>query len=242
MTGGTTALVAFWWVTEPIPIPATSMIPLAVFPIAGVLTLEEVAKSYGHKLILLMLGGFMLSAAMEKSGAHRRIALGMVNLFGSSNGRMLVFGFMAASAFLSMWISNAATALMLLPIALAVVNQTDNYRLQVALLLGVAYAASVGGMGTPIGTPPNLVFIQNYEELTGTEIGFLTWMGWALPVVFLMLPIVGFCLTRGLKSIRPIELPKVGQWRTEEKLTLACFACTARVKDSARVSEELAVI
>ena len=103
-TAGVTILMAMWWIFEPIPIPATSLIPLAIFPLTGVLGEADIAAAYGHKLVLLMLGGFMLSAAMEKSGAHRRIALGMVNLFGGSNGKALVFGFMAASAFLSMWI------------------------------------------------------------------------------------------------------------------------------------------
>ena len=226
-TGAVTTWVAFWWITEPIPIPATSLIPLAVFPLVGVLTTAEVGQAYGSKLVLLMLGGFMLSAGLEKSGAHRRIALGMVNLFGGSSGRRLVFGFMAASAFLSMWISNAATSLMLLPIALAVVDQTQNRKLQVALLLGIAYAASVGGIGTPIGTPPNLMFIDNYKIATGKEVHFVQWMSWALPIVLIMLPIVGVWLTRGLSKIEPIQLPSVGKWRTEEMLALSVFALTA---------------
>lgn len=227
-TASVTSLVAFWWITEPIPIPATSMIPLAIFPMVGVLTTNQVANAYGHWLILLMLGGFMLSAALERSGAHRRIALWMVNIFGGSSGRRLVFGFMAASAFLSMWISNAATSLMLLPIAMAVVSQTKNRNLQVALLLGIAYAASVGGIGTPIGTPPNLVFMDNYEKLNvGKEIPFLQWMSWALPITLVMLPIVGFWLTRKVGQIEPISLPEVGKWRKEEVLALLIFSATA---------------
>jgi sodium-dependent dicarboxylate transporter 2/3/5 len=126
ITAAITSWVAAWWITEPIPIPATSLIPLALFPLFGILSPDDVARAYGNKLVLLMLGGFMLSAAMERSGAHRRIALGMVNLFGRDSGRGLVFGFMLASAVLSMWISNAATTLMLLPIAMAVVAQTSN--------------------------------------------------------------------------------------------------------------------
>ena len=226
-TAGVTLLVAIWWIFEPIPIPATSLIPLAVFPLTGVLVESEVASAYGHKLVLLMFGGFMLSAAMEKSGAHRRIALGMVNLFGGSNGKAVVFGFMAASAFLSMWISNAATTLMLLPIAMAVVNQTENRRLQVSLLLGIAYAASVGGVGTPIGTPPNIVFMNAFEEHVGNELSFMDWMGFGIPVVLLMLPVVGFWLTRGLSKVDPIQLPGAGQWRREEVLTLIVFGLTA---------------
>lgn len=226
-TAGVTLWVAAWWITEPISIPATSLIPLAILPLVGVLTPAEVGGAFGNQLVLLMMGGFMLSAAMERSGAHRRIALGMVNLFGGTSGRRLVFGFMAASALLSMWISNAATTLMLLPIALAVVAQTKDSRLQVSLLLGIAYAASVGGIATPIGTPPNLVFMGVYKDSIGDEIGFMDWMKWALPVVLIMLPIVGFWLTRGLGKIESIELPEVGAWRPEESRTLIVFAVTA---------------
>ena len=226
-TAAVTTLIAVWWIFEPISIPATSLIPLAVFPLAGVLSESDVAAAYGHKLVLLMLGGFMLSAAMEKSGAHRRIALGMVNLSGGSNGKALVFGFMAASAFLSMWISNAATTLMLLPIAMAIVTQTENRRLQIALLIGIAYAASVGGVGTPIGTPPNIVFISVLAEHSGNEMTFLDWMGYGIPIVLVMLPIVGIWLTRGLSKVGAIELPEVGQWRREELLTLLVFGITA---------------
>ncbi len=227
-TVGTTTWVAFWWITEPIPIPASSLIPLAVFPLVGVLDPKQgVAQAFGDPLILLMLGGFMLSAGVERSGAHRRIALNMVNLFGSKNPRTLVFGFMAASAVLSMWISNSATCLMLLPIVMAVVQQTTCRRLQVALLLGVAYAASVGGIGTPIGTPPNLIFINVYKETTGLEPTFVQWMQWSLPIVILMLPVVGIWLTRGLAKIEPIKLPEVGAWRIEEIRTLTVFAVTA---------------
>lgn len=226
-TAGITLLVASWWITEPISIPATSLIPLALFPMVGVLTPEQVAGAYGNKLVLLMLGGFMLSAGMERSGAHKRIALGMVNLFGGGSARSLVFGFMAASAFLSMWISNAATTLMLLPIAMAVVAQAENKRLHVSLLLGIAYAASVGGVGTPIGTPPNVVFMGIYYDHVGEEVGFMQWMSWTLPVVLIMFPIVGFWLTRGMGKIEVIQLPQVGQWRTEEVRTLIVFAFTA---------------
>jgi sodium-dependent dicarboxylate transporter 2/3/5 len=226
-TAAITVWVAAWWITEPISIPATSMIPLALFPLFGILSPDDIALAYGNKLVLLMLGGFMLSAAMEKSGVHKRIALGMVNLFGNGSGRRLVFGFMTASAVLSMWISNAATTLMLLPIAMAVVSQTTNRKLQVALLLSIAYGASVGGVVTPIGTPSNLVFMGIYKEATGMDIGFLDWMQMAAPVVFIMLPIVGFWLTRDIGSIEPIGLPSVGTWRKEESRTLLVFGMTA---------------
>ncbi|MEM7315889.1 MAG: SLC13 family permease, partial [Planctomycetota bacterium] len=226
-TAAVTAICAIWWVFEPIPIAATSLIPLAVLPLVGVLPASQVSAAYGNKLILLMLGGFILSTAMERSGAHRRIALGMVSLFGGSNGRRLVFGFMTASAVLSMWISNAGTTIMLLPIAMAVLGQTDNRRLESSLLLGIAYAASVGGIGTPIGTPPNLVFMQEYARTTGVEPAFTDWMMWTIPIVVIMIPIMGFWLTRGLSNVGTIELPDPGKWRAEEVRTLLVFAITA---------------
>ncbi len=221
-------LCIVWWVFEPVPIPVTSLLPLAVLPLTGVLTPQETGQAYGSPLILLLLGGFILSKAMEHTGAHRRVALGMVGLFGASSGRRLVMGFMAAAAVLSMWISNTATTLMLLPVALAVLDAVDEKsRLAAPLLLGIAYAASVGGMGTPIGTPPNLIFMQVYEDTTGEAIGFTRWMSWALPVVFVMVPAMALVLTRNLRGALHVTLPEVGAWRTEERRVMVIFLLTA---------------
>ncbi len=217
-----------WWVFEPVPIPVTSLLPIALLPLLGVLTPAEVGQAYGSPLILLLLGGFLLSKAMEHSGAHRRIAIGMVRLVGADSGPRLVLGFMIAAATLSMWISNTATTLMLLPVALAVLEATDRRReLAVPLLLGVAYAASVGGIGTPIGTPPNLIFMQVYEQTTGAAINFTQWMGWAVPVVAVMIPLMALLLTRGLRGPIVVELPDTGRWRSEEKRVLLVFGLTA---------------
>ena len=226
-TAAITIICAVWWIFEPIPIPATSLIPLATLPIIGVLTPAQVGEAYGSPLVLLLMGGFILSTAMEKSGAHRRVALGMVNLFGGNSSRRLVFGFMAASAVLSMWISNTATTLMLLPVALAVIERSDDDNLAIPLLLGIAYAASVGGIGTPIGTPPNLVFREIYWENTGIEIGFLTWMSWGVPVVLIFVPIIALWLTRRLNHQGHVDMPKVGAWQTEERRVFLVFAFTA---------------
>jgi sodium-dependent dicarboxylate transporter 2/3/5 len=226
-TGFVATLCAVWWIFEPVPIPVTSLIPIALLPFLGVLTPAQVGAAYGSPLVLLLMGGFILSTAMEKSGAHRRVALNMVNLFGGGSSRRLVFGFMAASAVLSMWISNTATTLMLLPVALAVVERSKDDKLAVPLLLGIAYAASVGGIGTPIGTPPNLFFREIYEQYTGIEIGFLTWMSWGIPVVILFVPIIGFWLTRKLNYIGAIEMPKVQSWSVEEKRVFIVFSLTA---------------
>lgn len=224
-----TVLCAIWWVFEVIPLAATALLPFAVFPLTGVLTHREVAGAYGHTLVLLMLAGSIISTAMEKSGAHYRVALGMVRLVGGKGDRRLVLGFLLASALLSMWISNTATVVMLLPVALAVLDGVENRStLAVPLLLAVAYGAAVGGSGTPVGTPPNLIMIDNYREVTGHEISFLEWMKIGLPAVALMLPIVWFRLTRGLaKESKAYELPRLGAWRSEEKRVLSVFALTA---------------
>ncbi|MFT5139679.1 MAG: sodium-dependent dicarboxylate transporter 2/3/5 [Rhodothermales bacterium] len=226
ITAAVTLLCALWWVFEPIPIPFTSLLPLALFPLFGILTPAQVGQSYGSPLILLLLGGFMISKAMSESGAHRRIALYMVNLFGGGGARSLVLGFMTASALLSMWISNTATTLMLLPVALAVLENTQR-RLAVPLLLGIAYAASIGGIGTPIGTPPNLIFMQVYADEFGSTPSFPEWMKWGLPVVIVMVPLTGLWLTRGLKLDRPVQLPPTGNWRPAEIRVMSLFALTA---------------
>ena len=226
-TAGVTLLCAVWWITEALPIPVTALVPFAIFPLVGVLTPAQVGQAYGSPLILLYLGGFMLSTAMEKSGAHRRLALGMVNAFGGAGDRGVVFGFMAAAALLSMWISNTATSLMLLPIALATLENVTDRRLKIGLLLGIAYACNVGGIGTPIGTPPNLIFMQVYTDTTGIQLSFLDWMAWGLPVVIIFVPLIGLWVTRGVSRSRNISLPAVGAWRPEEKRTLAVFGLTA---------------
>ncbi len=226
-----TALVAawcvVWWIFEPVPIPVTSLLPLAILPLAGVLTPAQVGAAYGSPLILLLLGGFILSRAMEHSGAHRRVALNMMRLFGSTSDRRLVFGFMAAAATLSMWISNTATTLMLFPVAMAILEKARGQTLAVPLLLGMAYAASVGGIATPIGTPPNLVFMQVYTDNTGNEVSFTQWMSWGLPVVVLLVPVIGLWLTRNLHGSSGVDLPDPGHWRAEEKRVMFVFALTA---------------
>jgi len=222
-----TLLTVLWWVTEAIPIPATSLVPFALLPMFGIIDHKVVSSSLGSHVILLLMGAFILSKAIEKSGAHERLAVYMVRLVGVSSGKRLVLGFMLASGLLSMWISNTATTLIMLPIALAILKHIDNRELKVALILGIAYAASVGGIGTPIGTPPNVIFMGIYEEQTGQEFGFLAWMKIGIPVVLLALPIMALWLTRNVKLEQKIELPELGPWRSEEKRTLWVFGLTA---------------
>ncbi|MDC0996133.1 MAG: SLC13 family permease [Pseudomonadales bacterium] len=226
-TGAISALCATWWIFEPVPIPATSLIPIALLPLFGVLSPAEVGASYGSPLVLLLMGGFILSTAMERSGAHLRVALFMVNLFGGSSSRRLVMGFMAAAATLSMWISNTATALMLLPVALAVIERSKDPKLAVPLLLGIAYAANIGGIGTPIGTPPNLIFREIYQQTTGEEVLFLTWMSWGVPAVLMLTPLAALWATRHLTHQGQVEMPVVGQWQTDEKRVFTVFVLTA---------------
>ncbi len=226
-TLGVTLLCVVWWVFEPIPIPATSLLPLALLPMLGVITPTQTAAAYGHPLVLLLLGGFLLSTALARSGAHRRLALTMVRAFGGNSSRSLVFGFMAASAVLSMWISNTATTLMLLPVAQAILEKAEDRNLATPLLLGIAYAASVGGIGTPIGTPPNVVFMGVYNQLGQETIGFATWMSFAIPVVVVFVPIIALWLTRHLTHKGQISLPEVGRWQPMEKRVLAVFCATA---------------
>jgi len=230
-TAAITTVTAVWWVTEPIPIPATSIIPFAAFPFTGVLDASQVATAYGHKLILLLLGGFILSTAMASSGAHKRLAVGMVRVVGGGGGRRLVLGFMLATAVCSMWISNTATTLMLLPVALAVLEQDREAgggdSLQVPLLLGIAYAASIGGMGTPVGTPPNVIFMGIYKEATGTEVAFLDWMMVGIPAVCLLIPVTWLAVTRKLRGSRSLDLPELGEWRSPERRVLVVFGITA---------------
>lgn len=225
-TAAVTALCASWWVLEPIPIPATSLLPFAAFPLLGVVDHGQVASAYGHTLILLLLGGFMISTALEKSGAHRRLALGMVRLVGARSGRRLVLGFMLATGLSSMWISNTASVLMMLPVALALLERDDG-SLGPPLLLGMAYAASIGGLGTPIGTPPNVIFMGVYREVTGRDVSFLDWMRIGIPVVVILLPVAWWVVTRRLSARLQLTLPTVGPWHASERRVLIAFALTA---------------
>lgn len=223
ITAAVSIICVIWWIFEPVPIPVTSLIPLSVFQISGVLSSDEVAQAYGSPLILLLLGGFILSKSMERSGAHLRLALFMVNLFGNTSSKQLVLGFMVAAATLSMWISNTATTLMLLPVAIAVANQARDKELAAPLLLSIAFAASIGG----IGTPPNLVFMQVYQQTFEENIGFTQWMSWGIPIVLCMIPVTWLWLTRKLTYTGGFDMPDVGKWSNIEKRVMIVFALTA---------------
>lgn len=230
-TASITALCAAWWILEPVPIPATSLIPFALFPLVGVLDHRQVATAYGHTLILLLLASFVLSTSMERCGAHRRLALGLARLLegraGGTTPRRLVLGFLLAAAIASMWISNAATTVVLVPIALAVLERDANPALAASVLLAICYGASIGGLGTPIGTPPNLLFLAAYTEATGRSWSFLEWMRIGLPAVAVLIPAAYWVLTRKLPQVRLPSIAALGPWQPAERRVLAVFALTA---------------
>ncbi|MBK7143697.1 MAG: SLC13/DASS family transporter [Xanthomonadales bacterium] len=224
ITLGCLVWIALWWLFEPVPAAFTAMIPLSVLPMAGVITPKQVAEAFGNELILLLMGGFMMAAALERNHAHRRLALGMVRLFGGRSGRHLLWGFVFATALASMWISNTAATLMMLPVAMAVLEDYQDQRLRVPLVLGIAYAASIGGWGTPIGTPPNLVFMQAYEQATGTRMGFLEWMRFGVPIMLIFLPLLALWLGRHLRDAPAAAVPQLGPWQAGERRVLMVFA------------------
>ena len=226
VTLGIALWTALWWIFEAVPIPVASLLPLSLLPLFGILEPKVVGEKYGHPLVLLLLGGFLLSKAMEKSGAHRRIALMMVNACPPGE-KFLVLGFMAATAFLSMWISNTATTLMMLPMALAVIQNSKSEDLKIPLLLGIAFAANVGGIGTPIGTPPNLVMIGAYKDLGYPELSFSEWMKFGIPVTVTMVLFIWVWLSRNVSGKERIALPHPGSWRKPEVRTLLVFGLTA---------------
>ncbi|MBX7117656.1 MAG: SLC13 family permease [Gemmatimonadaceae bacterium] len=189
---GVGAWMAIWWITECLPLAVTALLPIAVFPLLGVTTTKEAAASFANEVVYLYLGGFLLAAALEHWHAHHRIALGVIRRVGTSS-RQLVLGVMLATAFVSMWISNTATAAMMYPIALAIgalFGTGEAARSQrVALLLGVAFAASIGGMGTLLGTPPNLILAAAAKDLAGVTLDFVGFLRFGLPTMLVLLPL-----------------------------------------------------
>lgn len=207
-------LMAVWWVTEVIPIAATALVPLALFPLLGVAPAGATAAPYADPIIFLFLGGFMIAAALARCGLHRRMALTIIQAVGTGPAR-LVGGFMLATAALSLWVSNTATVVMLLPMAEAVIELVERGAgedgagrdFAAALLLGLAYAASIGGMGTLIGTPPNALLAGFLRETYGVHLGFAQWMLVGLPLVAVGLPLTWLLLTRVLFRFRLRDIP-----------------------------------
>ncbi len=242
------AWMACWWLTEAAPLAATALLPLVLFPLTGAGTVAEAAAPYSRPLIFFFMGGFIIGLSLQRWGLHRRIALVTVLAVGTEPVR-LIGGFMLATAVLSMWISNTATVILLLPMAVSVVEmfrqrskdarQTDGTRnFAVALMLGIAYAASIGGVGTLIGTPPNLVLAAFVEERYGVNVTLVSWLKVGLPVVFVMLPLTWLYLTRvaypvqrvaveGGRELIAAELRKLGPMSRGEWTVLTVFLLTA---------------
>ena len=236
------AWMAAWWATEAIPVPVTALLPLIVLPLTGVTTAAEASRPFAEPVIYLLLGGFVMAMALQRWGLERRIALHIIARSGAHPAALL-FGFMAAAAFISMWVSNTATTLMMLPIALSVATtvlgeDTHHHPFAIALYLGIAYAASIGGLGTIIGTPPNAFVVGFIREATGREIAFIEWMAVGVPVVLLMVPAAWFVLVRwsfrfdpeavaGGHRVVADALAALGPMRAPEKRVAAVFLVVA---------------
>jgi len=215
-TAAVAVWMAAWWIGEPIPLPATSLLPLVLFPLLGTGSIEESATPYADPLVFLFLGGFLIALAMERWGLHRRLALRIIHAVGTSP-RRIVAGFMASAAFISMWVSNTATTLLLLPIGLSVVALADSGEererdpaFAPSLLIGIAFAASLGGLGTLIGTPPNALTAAFLEETYDVQIGFARWLLVGLPFLVIALPLAYLVLTRWALRVRLEVLPGGG--------------------------------
>lgn len=244
-----TIWIAVWWITEAIPIAATSLLPAILFPLTGAVEKPgAITGAYAEDTIFLFLGGFIIAIAMEKWNLHKRIALNIIAIVGTSTER-IILGFMLATAFISMWISNTATAMMMMPIALAVITQVKDQS-QVhgkaeldpnfgkSNMLAVGYAASIGGLGTLIGTPPNTIFAGIVKQTYGIEITFAQWMSLGVPIVIILLLFLYFYLVKFAFPIKMKEIPggrevilqqktALGEISFEEKLVLCVFLLAA---------------
>jgi solute carrier family 13 (sodium-dependent dicarboxylate transporter), member 2/3/5 len=239
------ALMAAWWITDAIPLYATALLPMVLYPGLGILKGTATAPIYFNSTIFLFLGGFMIALTMEKWNLHKRIALFIIRLIGGGPAR-IVLGFMAAAAFLSMWISNTATAIMMVPIGMAIIYQLeekfqaqDTHSFTVGLMLGIAYACSLGGVATLVGTPPNLSFSRIFEITfpSAPPVTFGLWIVMGLPLSIVMLAIVWFLITKVFyrvpktitvdRSIIDREYAQLGSMSFEEKVVLTVFFTTA---------------
>ena len=230
--------IATWWITEAIPIPVTSLLPLVLFPLTGGLDLKLTASSYGDKIIYFYMAGFFLAIAMEKWNLHKRIALNIINVVGY-NKKSMVLGFMIATAFLSMWLSNTSTSIMMLPIGIAIISQVSlkknilNSNFGKVLMLGIAYSASIGGFATIYGTPPNLILLSNIEEYFNLSIDFFSWFIMAFPLSCILLFICWYYLVNfsfDLSSLSNVskktissKIKELGKIKYEEKAVLLIF-------------------
>lgn len=226
-----TAWVALWWITEAVELPVTSILPILIFPLSGALTIEQTTSAYGNPFIYLFLGGFVIGLAIENRNLHKRIAYNIIRVVGTGEKRVLL-GMMVATAFLSMWISNTATAIMMLPIGVSVMNHFGNSQpFSKNLMLGIAYAASIGGIATLIGTPPNIILAGIVRESMGYEISFLDWLLFGLPFSAILLLLTWLWLTRyrveKTDHSPALEMSSLGKMTPAEKRVALVFTLTA---------------
>ena len=227
---GTAFWMLLWWFTEAIPLGISALIPLVTFGGTGVLTNEELANAYANPLIYLFLGGFLLARGIERHNLHRRLALAILRRVGHRSETVLA-GVMLATFTLSLWMSNTATAVMMLPLTLSLLTHLpgENQKLERSVLLGMAWGANLGGIGTLIGTPPNLVYAAFREETVGVQTGFMEWAVVAFPIALVLLVIAYFILRRGIPSLDlgTIEWPKPEPWTSGEVRVALIFSATA---------------
>jgi len=242
-----TTWIAIWWMTEALPIPVTSLLPIILFPLTNALDISETTSAYGDNVVFLFMGGFMIALAMEKWDLHKRIALTIISIIGT-NTNLIILGFMVATGFLSMWISNTATAMMMVPIGLAIIYQVtdalkdrpdidtskENFGFGKALMLGIAYSASLGGIATLIGTPPNTLLAGAVNKMYGIELSFAKWMLFGVPIAWTFIIIAWFYLVKiaypsefkhlpGGKAVIQREKDKLGKASFEEIAVFIIF-------------------
>lgn len=226
-TAAVTVLCMVWWVSEAFPPAATAMLPLVVFPFAGVLNEDQVAAAYGDPIVFLFMGAFMTSKAVEHWGAHRRIAHAMMATIGGTSGPRILLALMLTTTLSSFWINNTAIALMMLPVALATLEHDRSGKLAVPLLLGVAYCASIGGIATPIGTAPNGVFQGAYERFTGHAVPFDRWIIVGAAAALLMMFASWSVLAVAVRQVRGVHVQTSDRWTKPQIRTLMVFGLAA---------------
>lgn len=249
-------LMAVWWLSEAAPVSVTALLPLALLPVLRVGTMKETAAPYADEIMFLFVGGFVIGEALQQSGLHRRFALWTLLVVGTTP-RRVVAGVMLATAFISMWVSNTATTIMMLPIGMSILglverglsmetpesaargwSAADVKHFGISLVLGIAYAASIGGVATPVGTPPNVIMLRYAREVLGLDVSFLEWMAYGIPIMLVLLPLAWVLLVRVFHPVHAATIPggrdllwrelrEIGAWTWAQRATLAVFIAVA---------------
>lgn len=253
------ALMITWWIAEAFPMPAVALVPIVLFPLLGIATTNATAAPYGNEVIFLFMGGFMIGLAIEKWNLHKRIALSIVKVTGTSGNR-IVLGFVMATGLISMWLSNTATTMMMFPIAISVIkvigegrSEKDMRNFSLCLMLAIAYASNFGGVATIIGTPPNVAYVSYMNKRFGQEISFFDWMVVCLPIALLLMLSLYLVTVKLLfrnniassaetRQLIARELQQLGPMRLPEKRVLAIFLCTAALWITRDLINQLGIV